>query len=121
MDNDTLQIVLVMVIGLAVVSFFSIGWLLNERRKREQVRIQEIASHMNDWGEDSCRAIASRKVAVDMTSEMVELAWGTPSNIDRQEVTKRGTGKMRYIYGLPRTEGVKYVWFTNGTVTKMKV
>lgn len=89
-----------------------------QRLQRERERVATILSHKDEWEEDICQSLINRRIGIDMTEEMVRLAWGKPSRIENKELTRRGQ-KTRWIYGQPR-KGANYVWFTNGKVTKIQ-
>jgi hypothetical protein len=85
----------------------------------ERARRKAILAHCDEWGEKFCQAVIDKDVLIGMTEEMVRLAWGRPDKIDMREVTERGE-KFRWIYGTPRKDA-KYVWFTYGKVSKIKL
>jgi type II secretory pathway pseudopilin PulG len=88
-------------------------------RKAEEQRQTEIRSHESDWGKDICESLISKEIRIDMTPEMIRLAWGQPNDIDQKELSKTGKSKERWVYGIPR-RGANYVWFTDGKVSKIK-
>lgn len=87
-------------------------------KAREDERRGIIRTREGEWGKDVCESLIARQIQLEMTQEMVQLAWGRPSSIDEKEVTQKNT-KERWIYGQPR-RGANYVWFTNGKVSKIK-
>lgn len=102
------------------------------RKAREQARLQEehaaavqaridlIMSRKGEWGEEMCKFVIEREVALDMTQEMVRASWGEPRTVDQKEITKTLT-KERWVYGAnPRNKGkTQYVHFSNGKVSKI--
>jgi hypothetical protein len=90
------------------------GWGVIQENKRKQM----IELRRSEWGDEICSKLLSKKIAPEMSSDMVKLGWGSPSKVDERETTKNGV-KERWVYGRPR-RGANYVWFTNGKVSKIK-
>lgn len=85
---------------------------LPEKRRREAIQ-----AHWDDWGAYFCMCAFRKQLCLDMTEEMVLLAWGRPNRIETKEITRKAR-KIRWIYGKPR-KGASYIWFTNGKVSKI--
>jgi hypothetical protein len=62
------------------------------------------------WPEATKERVLNRRIALGMTAEMVRLAWGRPTDINRT-TTARGTWEQ-WVYG----DGA-YVYLQNGVVT----
>lgn len=93
--------------------------LLEEPRfDLDDPRVASILARRPEWDEQLCGDLLSREVKLDMTADMVRLAWGAPNQIEDKEVTKKGT-KTRWRYGQAR-QGARYVWFNDGVVTKIE-
>jgi hypothetical protein len=105
--------------GLFFLAFSGLGPLvvINSIR-RENARKAAIQNHAAEWGADICQTLINKNIRVDMTEEMVRLAWNNPSYVDDVEITKNGK-RERWVYGTPR-RGANYVWFKNSVVTKIK-
>jgi hypothetical protein len=54
--------------------------LTNQARES---RANRIWARRADWGDDVCQALVNGKIRVGMTKEMIQLAFGNPTNIDR--------------------------------------
>lgn len=93
-------------------------WLIKSKFNLSTPRTKKIMSKFQEWGENTCMELLNKRIAIDMTVEMITLSLGEPNNIDNKEVTAKDE-KYRYIYGVPR-QGATYVWFKNGRVTKIK-
>ncbi len=107
-------------IGIAqqIIKYFQDQEAIKQQRLRN---IAYVRSKMSEWGEVTCNRILDGKIAIGMTEEMVKLSWGFPNSIDDKEITKTGIVKERWIYGTPRKNGgANYIWFSNGTVSKIK-
>ncbi len=120
--SDQLYIVLVLVVGIVVIIVPIIAISANQKKHKQQIeeeRRAKILEHESTWGKSICESIISRKIGIDMTQEMVKLAWGQPSDIDQKEISKTGKSKERWVYGIPR-RGANYVWFADGKVSKIK-
>lgn len=70
------------------------------------------------FGDDICERLLRRKIALGMTEMMVTLSWGEPSLKETKSISAKKV-KTRWTYGVPRTEGVQYVWFTDSVVSKI--
>jgi LPXTG-motif cell wall-anchored protein len=77
-----------------------------------------VFSHLDEWGEATCRLIYDGSIRPEMTSEMVRLAWGVPPMIDQVEVTIQYT-KERWVYDDSPDRDANYVYFRDGAVTKI--
>jgi hypothetical protein len=105
--------IVIIVILVIITAFF-----ISTNKQREKARREQITGHMADWGQEICDALINRKIQLDMISEMVRLAWGSPTTIDNKEISTSGQ-KERWVYGTPRKDA-RYVWFANDKVTKIK-
>lgn len=128
---DSLNISVVFFLVIAVLVFFAYlntqaKKKLEEAKKkfeeellrREKIRVEEILTHQSEWGEETCKKLVQKSIAIKMTEEMVKLSLGTPKEIDEKEITERNE-KFRWVYGTPR-QGATYIWFKDGIVTKIK-
>jgi hypothetical protein len=119
------QSILITVVAFSMIGFILfLGWnsartKAEEKRILEEERRTRIISKRNEWGDAICKAVYQRKVAIDMTEDMVLEAWGHPTSIDQKEITKKGVNKERWVYGVPR-KGANYIYFKNGKVDKLK-
>lgn len=77
-----------------------------------------IKAHESEWGTDICNQLLDKTIDVGMTWQMVALGWGKP-NITRKMERTETRRKVRWVYGRPRVNA-RYVWFTNGKVTKIE-
>jgi hypothetical protein len=68
--------------------------------------------HSGAWSEEDCRTIASRKINVGMSGEMVRASWGQPEHIN--ESTYRSGTHEQWVYG-----SRSYVYLENGIVTSI--
>lgn len=84
----------------------------------EAARKEAVMAHQSEWGDVTCQTILERDIDLGMTEEMVRLAWGEPTTTEMKEVTVKGS-KTRWIYGVPR-KGARYIWFTNGEVSRIR-
>ena len=114
----------IIAIGVSIVFIPLINQLIIDRnratanRKSKNNRITKIMSYQDEWGDEICMMISNRQIGLGMTEEMVKMAWGKPTHIEDKELTQNRY-ITRWIYGQPR-KGAKYVWFTNGKITKVK-
>jgi hypothetical protein len=81
-------------------------------------RVRKAMSLRGQWPDNILACIVRKQLAIDMTEEMVALSWGSPNNIEQKQLTKKGV-KTRWTYGTPRRDA-RYVWFTDGCVTKIE-
>jgi hypothetical protein len=103
-------------IGIGLIAF-GVGGpafaIRQETKRKEAIKAKE-----GVWGKTTCESLIAREIGLDMTQEMIQLSWGRPSNVDQKEVTRKNI-KERWVYGQPR-KGARYVWFTDGKVSKIK-
>lgn len=126
MDNTLgIAIILFAVLGIPGLLIFSNraekkrqAEIQAELQRAEAIRRKAVLARRAEWGDDVCRLVIRKQVALGMTTDMVRLSWGLPNDIDQIEVTAKST-KERWIYGIPR-RGAKYLWFKNDEVIKMK-
>lgn len=93
-------------------------WVVEHKIEPNRETTIEIMSKLPQWGKDICKPLLEQKINIGMTVEMVTLALGVPTIVDEKVVTAKGE-KFRWVYGIPR-QGAIYIWFKNGTVTKIK-
>lgn len=91
---------------------------VGHERLRENKRREAIRARAGEWGSQTCEALVAKRIGIDMTQEMVLLAWGTPDYVDEKETTKK-SARERWVYGRPR-RGARYIWFADGKVSKTK-
>jgi hypothetical protein len=101
----TLHIILM--IFLTPVSFGAMGlvvwWFFTQQSDNAQAQnVEEIWNHRDKWGEDICRQLIDGTIGLDMSPEMVRLAWGPPSttrveNDDREQWTYYQRKQKRLI------------------------
>ena len=136
-------IVVVVVVILGIVSLMQY-----RQKKQEEKRVEDVLSRQNEWGEVMCRWMIEndipmdsrtteimenlpawgaaacqrtlqKKVTIGDNSEMVQLAYGSPTSIDEKNVTAEDN-QYRWVYGTP-SKGATYVWFKNDIVTKIEM
>jgi len=111
------------IIGIAFLIAGGGGFYLNsqmekQRQAKRKAFEASVRAHAGEWGNEFCEMIIERRIALDMTQEMVMLAWGRPNIVDEKEITKKGN-KERWVYGEPR-RNARYIWFADGKVSKIK-
>ena len=89
-----------------------------QRIRNSLNRKAAIFSHLDEWGEATCRLIHDGSIRPEMTAEMVRLAWGDPPNIDQVEVTVQYS-KERWVYDNSPHRDPNYVYFRDGAATKI--
>ena len=123
MKDLSLWIALLLVAGV-IISFVVIYTDKRAARKRaielELDRLEAIEEHQLEWGDYFTQVVTEKSLVPDMTPIMVQLSWGRPNAIDQQQITKTGINKERWVYGIPR-RGARYIFFTNGKVTKIQM
>ena len=97
--GETLHLVLMIL--LTPISFGAMGivvwWYLTQRNDgTEAGNVDQIWNKRDQWGEEICRQLINRQIVAGMSSEMVELAWGSPTNIE----TRTG-GDEAWLYQVP--------------------
>jgi hypothetical protein len=118
--NAIVPIAIILILAFLAYSSYASAQAEKKRRiEEEKKRREAILAHLPQWGEAVCQIIIERKIAPNMTREMVKLAWGMPKTIDQTETTAKGLVKERWVYGQPR-KGANYIYFTDGKVAKIK-
>lgn len=92
----------------------------HDRNKRVEIasgkyRRAKALMEKHGWDKDDCIAIASGKIKIGMTYDMVIAAWGRPSDINRT-TSAYGTSEQ-WCYG---DIGGSYVYFDDGKVTTIQ-
>jgi len=128
MDPALAGILWTILILIVIVGMFALFVFVNQRAQAiaekaridaENARLEKINAHRSEWGDGVCQNLIDKNLLLEMTQDMVRLAWGGPSSVDSQETTKAHV-KERWIYGQAR-QGASYVWFTDGKITKIKM
>jgi hypothetical protein len=68
--------------------------------------------HAGEWTMDEARTVASGRINVGMSAEMVRASWGAPEHIN--ESTYRSGTHEQWVYG-----SRNYVYLENGIVTSI--
>ena len=108
-----------LICSFPVALFGGLAFLVYFMSLKEHRRKLRIAQHVEDWGSEICRELIRRKVGIDMTEEMVLLAWGQPTNKEFKQQT-RNIERYRWTYKTPKGDTAR-VWITNGVVSKIEM
>ena len=112
------RIYLILTFITAPVSIIIMGWVtwwfIQQRGEKEDTeRVGSIWAKRTEWGEALCRQLINREIAVEMTPEMVRLAWGQPQAIQRPP----DTDIENWLYDSDQLETAQqYVTLKNGQV-----
>jgi hypothetical protein len=105
--------VALVVVPIGLIIFPSILQAFNENNRKSK-----IMAHKDEWGGEVCQTLVEQNISIGMTEQMVRLGWGNPNKVEDKELTEKGK-IVRWVYGEPR-KNVRYIWFTNGKVTKVQ-
>jgi flagellar basal body-associated protein FliL len=92
---------LILMIFLTPISFGAmtlvVWWFITQKDETAQARnVDAIWSRRKMWGDSVCRRLLEGKIDTGMTSEMVRLAWGEPTEIEELE---NGQTRWNYQHG----------------------
>ena len=85
-----------------------------------QRRAERIQAQYPQWDQATIQAVAARKVATGMTSEMVEVALGKPDSVSQQGDEEKWTYGVNIDVGMGGIyrKPVYWVYFTGGKVVR---
>jgi len=84
----------------------------------EQYRVEKLRFQYPEWDEVTIQKVASRKVEIGMTAEMVAAALGKPDNISRKGDTEKWSYAVFVGDYEPREKFVYFVYLKNAVVAK---
>lgn len=105
--------------GIPIFIFGGLAIIVHFRGAKERQRQRYIAQQVDRWGETLCRTLLQGKIDLNMTEEMVILAWGNPTEKEFKQKTRNGE-RYRWKYKNPQGRSA-YVWVTDGIVNKIEM
>ncbi len=79
-----------------------------------------VIARQQGWTEAAYDCVLRGEIGVGMNQDMVLLAWGGPSGVDRRATTANGGKVERWLYRSPQDGATQYVWFAGGRVVRIE-